>query len=153
MLNVNLDPEGKVDDLEIRDDYLTKPKLEKDMSEKNEVPVLTDKPGLEFGTDETKDVVLFGCSLANAVIAALKDGKIAITDFPDFLPPIMKIPAALSGIGKVPQELNDLSQIEKDELIQLVKDNLQVDDAKAELVIEKSINTLYSIYDLVKTVQ
>lgn len=154
-MNIDLDPEEtpKVDDLEIKDEQLTKPKLENKMSEVNGTPVLTDKPGLQFGIEETKDVVKFGTSLANAIITALKDGKIGLTDLPAFVAPLTKLPAALSGIANVPAELSDLTELEMQELREAVQNDLEVDDAKAKVIVDKSINVLYAIYGLVKEVQ
>ncbi len=154
-MNIEYDPEEtpNVDNLKIKDEQLTNPKLENEMSEVNGTPVLTDKPGLEFGIDETKDVIKFGTSLANGLIKALKDGKIGLTDIADFIAPSTKLPAALSGISKVPAELNDLTELEMQELRDLVQSDLQVDDAKAKVIIDKSINVVYAIYGLVKEIQ
>lgn len=156
MLNVNLDPNPKINLTSLDLDIIKTSKIlmRSIMSEVKGTSVLTDQPGMQFGIEETKDVILFGVSAANAVIASLKDdGKITVKDFPNLIAPMMKLPAALSGLNYVPAELADLTEVEKDELIQFVKANLEVDDAKAQAIIQKSIEAAYSIYNLVKAIE
>ena len=113
---------------------------------------LPEKPGLELGIEETKDVLVFGIDLANAAIEALSDGKLSITDFPLFIKPIIGLPKALSGIDKVPAELGDLTVIEKDEIIAIVQEKLVVNNEDAAVIAQKSIEVVYRIYDLIKTI-
>lgn len=146
------DPDITPDRMIIKDDLLTKLKLEKQMSPLNEVP-LVEKPGVAFGVEQTKDVLDFSIALTNSIIAALKDGKITVADIPVFFAPLIKLPAALSGLDQVPYELNDLTTAELDELKEFVQTKLDVTDEKAKLIINKSISLLYEIYDLIKIIK
>jgi hypothetical protein len=112
-----------------------------------------EEPGISYGVEETKDVIAAGVALANAVISSLKDGKVTLTDIPAFIAPVTKLPAAISGIALVPAELADLDAIELQELTEAVKAQLEVDDEKAKVIIQKSIQTLYGLYDLVKAIK
>lgn len=115
--------------------------------------ILPEKPGITFGIEETKDVVAAGVALANSIIAALEDGKISLADIPVFFNPVLKLPAALSGIDKVPAELGDIDAEELNELKAIVKDQLSVSDEKAAEIIDASIAVLYDIYLLIKKIQ
>lgn len=113
-----------------------------------------EKPGLEFGIEETQDVLDAAISVANSVILSLADGKLNLFDVVHFIKPITKLPQAISGLEFVPSELDNLSPAELDELIGFVKTNLELeDDGKAKLIAEKSIRLIYDVYDLVKLIK
>lgn len=98
---------------------------------------------------ETKDVVVFLCKATNAVLESINDdGKITISDVFKFGGAATALFPALSGINQVPKELADLDPIETDELIQLVKDELELDtDVKA--VVEKALKIASQIKELI----
>lgn len=106
----------------------------------------TIKPELNmYGIEETKDAIKAICGIGNAVSAALADdGKITFSDYPKFIGPIIKLPAAISGIAEVPKELSELTEQEKQELIDLVEGELEVGE-KAEEVTVKILNIIYEI--------
>ena len=112
------------------------------------------KPELNVYTiEETKDAVKALCALGNAINASLADdGKISFGDYPKFIGPVLALPAAISGIGDVPKELADLAPEEKEELVQLVKDELELGE-KSEAVTEKILNIIYQIKDFVDFVK
>lgn len=114
---------------------------------------LPENPGEEFGIEQTKDVVTFAVLFANAIIESWKDGKITVSDIMNFMSPLFKLPAALNGLDAVPEELNDLDAAELDSLILLVQDLIEVDSDKAKLIVEKSIKTMYAIFELVKAIK
>lgn len=112
--------------------------------------IVPDKPGIEIGIDETKDVVLFATLFADSIIKALADGKITFADAPYFFGAMIKLPKAISGIDKVPSEISDLDENEMKELIQIVKDNLGVPTDQCKIVVEKSLALVYAAFDLIK---
>lgn len=114
---------------------------------------LPENPGEEVGIEETKDVVIFAVLFANAIIESWKDGKITVSDIMNFMSPMFKLPGALSGLDAVPEELNDLDAGELDSLILLVQDLIEVDSDKAKIIVEKSIKTMYAIFELVKAIK
>lgn len=114
--------------------------------------VITDKPGESLGINETKDVVLFAVLFANALMKTFADNKVSLTDLPHFFNVALKLPAALSGINKVPAEIKDVDENEIKELIQIIKDNLGLETDQAKVVLQKSLNLVYAVYDLVAAV-
>lgn len=112
--------------------------------------IVPDKPGVEVGIDETKDVVLFATLFADSIIKALADGKITFSDAPYFFSAMIKLPKAISGIDKVPAEISDLDENEMKELVQIVKDNLGVPTDQCKVIVEKSLALVYAAFDLIK---
>ena len=89
--------------------------------------------------NETKDVVIFLCKVSNAANESFADdGKITVSDLFKFSGAAIALFPAISGISAVPAELADLDPIEKDELIALVKEELNL-DANVEAVVEKAL--------------
>lgn len=112
-----------------------------------------EKPGIEIGTEELDEVIDCGLEFANATINALKDGKVTLGDIPAFIPAVVKVPKAISGLENVPAELENLTEEELKGRIELVKNKLNVDDEKAKAIVEASIKFVYSGYQLVKAIQ
>lgn len=103
--------------------------------------------------NETKDVVVLLCTVANASVEALADdGKITITDMFKFGGAATALFPALSGISAVPAELADLDPIEKEELIALVKEELALEE-NVEAVVEKALQIAGQIKELIDLVK
>ena len=101
-----------------------------------------------YGIQETKDVVSFLTATANAVQDSLQDdGKITIKDYPKFFGVGMKLFPALTGIGQVPHELEDLKEEEKAEIVELVKNELNV-SANVEEIVAQAIEIAFQIKKL-----
>ena len=108
-----------------------------------------DKPVLAAGIDETKDVILFICALANAIKKSMDDGEVTLGDAMHFTPILMKIFPALNAIKLVPSELNDLQPEEKEQLINLIKDELDF-NTDVEEVIDEALDIVWSIKNLIE---
>ena len=101
-----------------------------------------------YGIKETLEAVDAVCSLANALDASLSDdGKFTAGDLPKFLSPAMKLPKAVAGISRIPAELNDLNDDEKQDIKSKVEESLQL-EANTELIIELSMQILFDIQSL-----
>jgi len=137
----------------LKEKGLEMPETKINVPKKLENVPLVEKPGINLGIDETMDAVDFSISLANAIIYSFADGKLGIGDIGYFMQPFMKLPAALSGIEFIPDELENLDDEEIAILKDKVAEDLEIDDLKAMLIIKESINTIYSIYNLVKAIQ
>ena len=74
----------------------------------------------EVGIKETKDVMLFGVSLAMAIDESTQDG-FQWTDILNMVPPMTKLPAALDGITDVPEEIENMDEDERAELVEAIK--------------------------------
>ncbi len=99
---------------------------------------------------ETKDVVLLGISLGNALGKSLEDGEFNWTDAIGFIPALTKVPAAISGISQVKNEIMDMDPQEKQELKSMVIDEFDIPQEKTEEIIEASIA---AVLELVKIMQ
>ena len=140
--------EARKSDIPTGEEVLTK--IKEKIKNKTLTKYQTIKPERNmYGIEETKDAVIAICALGNAVAASLADdGKITLSDYPKFISPIISLPAAITGIGEVPKELNDLTEKEKLELIALVRDKLDVGD-RAEEVTVRILNIIYEIKSFV----
>ena len=92
----------------------------------------------QFGIQETKDVVRFGLSFIKATQKSLEDGKFDFSDVYNYVDPVMKIPAAVEGIGEIDDELLDLSDAEQAELEQLVIDEYDYPAERAKEIVVKA---------------
>lgn len=120
---------------------------------KLEFVTVPDKAGINIGIDETMDVVDAAVSLANAIIDSYSDGKLTVSDIFNFIKPFTKLPKAISGIDQVPSELDDLQEAELQRLIDFVQAELDVDDLKAKLIVQKSLEAIYGLYELLKVIR
>ena len=102
---------------------------------------------------ETKDVVILLAKVANASVESLADdGKITVADVFKFGGAATALFPAIAGISQVPAELADLDPIEKDELIALVKQELNLEE-NVELVVEKALTIAAEIKELIDLVK
>ena len=98
----------------------------------------------EFSVRETKDVVRMGCDLASVAANQLVDG-FQFYDIFAVIPVIQQIPAVLDGIGKVPSELRDMDADEAQEIVDLVKDRLDLPNDTAETIAEYALQVILNI--------
>lgn len=92
------------------------------------------------GIKEISEVVKFVCAVANAI---------GVGDAAHLVPLLYKLPSAVDGIGEIPDEMKDLSQDEIDEIVKMVKDELDLPQDKIEMAIEESIAIAVQLYALV----
>lgn len=88
-------------------------------------------------TQETAELIIFTVSLAMAVEKATADGW-QWTDVVQLLPPMTKLPAALDGIEKVPDEIRAMDDEQRLELSLELK-KLGFEDASAEAIGEQAL--------------
>jgi hypothetical protein len=121
------------------------------MEIKMETVKVPESPNI-YGIEETKDAVIFLTSLANAITESLADGGITLSDYPKFIKPVTKLFPAISGINQVPRELEDLKEDEKAELVELVKNELNV-NANVEEIVAQAIDIAFEIKVLADLIQ
>lgn len=93
------------------------------------------------GIQETKDVLLFGMALGNAIYASVADdGHVTLGDAANFVPAISAMPDALKNISEVPKELKDLDENELAEIRELVLSKIPDIGDKWLIVARESIN-------------
>lgn len=71
----------------------------------------------KYGIDETIDVIDAAESIVDAYEISKADGSVDIKDFPNFIVPLTKLPAAITGADNVPNELTDVSDEEYEFLV------------------------------------
>lgn len=102
------------------------------------------------GIKELSEAVKFICAVANAIGEAAKDEEISLGDAAHLVPLLYKLPSAVDGISMIAEEAADLSQDELDELVKMVKDDLDLPQDKVEQGIEEAVAIAVQIYSLVK---
>jgi hypothetical protein len=64
----------------------------------------------KFGVNQTLELISLGMLLGKGFIESLaSDKKIDLSDYLNFVPALMQIPDAFSGIAEVPSELGELA--------------------------------------------
>lgn len=109
------------------------------------------KDRIELTTNDLKEVVVFAISLGQGIEKSLNDdGKLTLTDLPNFFPTLLKVVPAIEGIENVPFYIKAISQEEAAELITFIKTELDLEDDKAEKFIEDAVRIVLDIWLVVK---
>jgi hypothetical protein len=98
---------------------------------------------------QTKELVHFGLSAGVAVAKALEDGKLSVIDVIKFLPVLKAAKEAFQGLDQIPAELGDLSDVEKAELVDMVKADFDLADDKVEAMIEAGFEVALNVLQIV----
>ncbi len=115
---------------------------------------LVKNPGVNTnGIDEILDVVDLGISFINSVTNAYSDGYLGINDLQHLLEPLKKTPKALSGLDKVPSEVENMTDAEIETIISMVEEGLHINSCKALEVLRCSIDWVYSTYNLFNAIK
>ncbi len=94
----------------------------------------------KYGIEETLDVVKAVVALANAIDEVSQDG-FDLSDLFDLIKPISMFPAAISGAEKIPFELSDYSDDERQQVQEAVEE-LEFESEYSELIAEQAIRTV-----------
>ncbi len=103
-----------------------------------------------IGIQQTKDVLGFGAEFGESMAKSLEDGKISLGEYVNFIPALIKLPVALTGITQVKAELLDLSDEESAELNAFLQSEFDITDDKAEVFIEDTIDMVLSVFQYVQ---
>ena len=103
------------------------------------------------GIKETKEVLAFVLSLANAAGNASADGEVTFGDITELYKPLTKAMTALNGMGEVASEMGELSQDEMDELVAYVKEELDLPQDGIESMVESGMDVVLKLYKLVSS--
>jgi hypothetical protein len=114
---------------------------------------MPEQPNINVGINDLKDVALAGAAFGNAIYSAIADdGKINLADAAKFFTPVMKLPAAISGIGNVPAEIDDLQESEIEEIKKLIADELDI-KTNVEEIVTYSIELIWQVKELVEKIK
>lgn len=89
-----------------------------------------------MGYEQTKDWVVFIAKLSNGLSKAMEDGKIGIGDAISLLPAMSAAFPALAGSGEIMSEISDLDESERQELVAVFKEELDLADDQVEAYAE-----------------
>jgi hypothetical protein len=92
----------------------------------------------ERGVKETKEVLAFVFSMANAIKISLADGDFDFWDAKNFVEPLKKIAPAVENIDEVLPELEDLSW---DEILELAKYSMTELGLGGDINIEEDVES------------
>lgn len=79
--------------------------------------------------------------IADSTKKAMSDGKVTLSDAPAFFGVAWKLPTAIGGIEKVPQELASLGDEGKATVIAHFRDRFDLADDQLEQAIEDALET------------
>lgn len=103
------------------------------------------------GIQETKEMILFGTALAVSLDEALKD-KFQWTDLFSLVQPMTKLPQALEGAEEILDELYDMSDDEKEEIVAEIR-KLDFASDKSEEIAEQSLILVVEIAKMIMLVR
>lgn len=115
-----------------------------DERQKNEFVKKEDLP--VFGIQDTKELLIFGLDLQEAITVSLEDKKVTLLDAPNFLKPLRSAVPAFGGLQNVKNELLDLDQNEKAQLEAIVKERFDLKDDHLEEIVERAITWALETY-------
>ncbi|NOY58907.1 MAG: hypothetical protein GXO75_08225 [Calditrichaeota bacterium] len=91
------------------------------------------------GIQETLDVIRFGLAVGNSLGKALQDKKFDVADLLYFVDSLTKLPSALSGFEKVPEELKDMEEAEFEVIKETIAKEFDIPQDNIEPIIEDAI--------------
>ena len=100
------------------------------------------------GIQRLKDAVKFGVKLTEGVISKLDDKKLTFIEALGLVPDLVDLPGLIRDSEVLWSELNDIDAAERQELLQYVKDELDVDNDKVEVVVESALTVVSAIAGL-----
>lgn len=98
-----------------------------------------------LGITKLQAFVLLGVALFNQGKEATADG-IQISDLFAFVDELIEVQAVSKTLAEVKAELNDLDPAERQQLIEAVKEKLNVENQKAENLVGHALDLLAVIY-------
>ena len=101
------------------------------------------------GIKETKEFCRFIIELAEAIDRSMADGKVGFDDVSNLVSAMMSATDAFSGITLIPNEIKDMDETEAAELIDYVKQELDLSSERAEEITEKALDAGLKIYQLI----
>lgn len=103
------------------------------------------------GIKETKELIDGALVIGSVVYKQLLDG-FQFEDAIALIPALVILPNAIKGIDQVPGEVADLDAAERDELIALVEQKLDIDNERAKKIAAKALRAGLAIGELVAAI-
>ena len=106
-----------------------------------------------MGIDILKKAVKVAIDFGEALDKKLADGKLTFIEAFQLIPDLRELPWAISNASIIKDELLDLTDLEKAELVQYIKDELDLENDKVESIIENAISALLALSVLAGSVK
>lgn len=97
---------------------------------------------------ETKDLVRLVVNAVNAVGDSLKDGKLNILDAVHFIKVLVAAGPAIDNVSGVLEELKSLSAVEKQEILDMVKE-VDLPNEDRELLVERILRAAIVLAEVI----
>jgi hypothetical protein len=99
---------------------------------------------------QTKELVVWSCTLASALGTSLQDGRIGIGDLYNFMSVLSGSAAAFAGADLIPTELVDLDDAEKADLLVTVNKELRMPQENVETYVLAALQAASKLHDVYK---
>ena len=108
----------------------------------------------EYSVKETKELLGLCFALGLAIKGAKLDGKVGADDLLLLVPLLPMVGAAMDKLGEIPNELSELDESEKSELLLFSKEKIAglVDDEHSKKVVNAALGVAVSIAELVAVI-
>jgi hypothetical protein len=98
-----------------------------------------------LGTDKLKVAVKLGVALFNQAKESTADG-FQVMDVFSFVDELAQLPEVIKSAEDMRAELNDLDMAERQEILALVKEQLNVTDERAEEIVVTALDLVFALY-------
>lgn len=99
-----------------------------------------------LGTEKLKVAVKLGVALFNQAKASTEDG-FQVMDIFGFVDELSQLPEVIKSAADMKAELNDLDMNERQEILDLVKSELKVENERAEEIVVAALDLVFAIYN------
>lgn len=105
-----------------------------------------------FGIEKLKEAALFTISFTEALDKRLEDGKMSFLETITLGAKLKDLPSIIRNGPEISQEYMDLDSSEKEELVEFIKEELELSNDRVEDLIENSLSVLASLSGLANQV-
>lgn len=107
----------------------------------------------KLGIDVTTKVIIFGIKLGEGIEKRLADdGKISVWEGITLVPILKDVPGIVSTRKTLVAELKDLSSVELKQIQDLIAEELDLEADKIEVVVDKGINVVIAVRELIDAI-
>lgn len=103
-----------------------------------------------FGVENLKKLIKFSCDFTEQITEALSDGKFSWVESFGFVDEVMQIPGVVKSFPAIKQELGELSNEERQELYDYLKEEFDIPNDRLEVFIENSLSLAIAAVALVE---
>ncbi len=102
-----------------------------------------------LGIEKLKDTCVTLINIGEGLDSRLEDGKLSIMEIATLIPKLWGIKNIITDAAEIWAEMVDLDPLEQKELGELIAEELDLNNDNLEEIVNKCVEILYSIKDLV----